>query len=93
MFFDVLHELVVGGQVLELFDKDELESIFNLLAENEHHKPSAGHSDGQLPDIFSKESIYTTSHYCNSLHVHTFGTLLLRKCYMIRSCHVSYISV
>ena len=58
-FFSILHELVVGGQVLELFDRDEMELILGQLAEDivvKESMPDADLSPEQLKEVFVKVS-------------------------------------
>lgn len=57
-FFSILHELVVGGQVLELFDRDETELILGQLAEDIVIKESmpSDWSPEQLKEVFVKVS-------------------------------------
>ncbi len=54
--FSILHELVVGGQVLEMFDRDETELILGQLAEDIVVKESmpADWSPEQLKELFIK---------------------------------------
>lgn len=43
-FFGILNELVVGGQVMELFDKEEEETLLDLLSDELRKGKPEGHS-------------------------------------------------
>lgn len=54
--------------MLDLFNKDELDSVFNQLVESELLIGTNTHSEVQLKNTFAKERIYDKSHYY-SVHI------------------------
>ena len=59
-YFSILHELVVSGEILDLFDKDEMEVILSQLTEDLNAEPDAANwSPEDLKQVFIRVSIRT----------------------------------